>query len=163
MRWTKLSELSSWKFWRVAQLSTSEWIYFKHPVYSYSGSRGSFSKYLIWNKPFLLFDKTSEMVIFFSRRARTISIDETKISSGTQGSVFPVYGLNSNSFPGLFPRNLEALETSQIKLLPPTKRTLSCSHSLQSQSSVLLTEPTPTRLSGSFTCERKGRSLYAFK
>ena len=64
MRWTKLSELSSWKFWRVAQLSTSEWIYFKHPVYSYSGSRGSFSKYLIWNKPFLRFDKTSEMVIF---------------------------------------------------------------------------------------------------
>ena len=59
----------------------------------YPGSRGQFSKYLIWNKPCLRFDKAPE-TLFFSLGAsrlvdaaslRTISIDKKKISSGTQG------------------------------------------------------------------------------
>ena len=61
----------------------------------YPGSRGPFSKYPIWNKPCLRFDKAPETLFFLSTlRAslkqpaaspRTISIDKKKISSGTQG------------------------------------------------------------------------------
>ena len=34
MRWTKLSELSSWKVWRLAQLSSSEWVWIVQHVLS---------------------------------------------------------------------------------------------------------------------------------
>ena len=54
-----------------------------HLFYNYHGSRGPFSKYLIWNKPCLRFDKTPETVFFLSalrtsltrlHRERSVSI-----------------------------------------------------------------------------------------
>ena len=49
--------------------------------------RGLFSKYLIWNKPCLRFDKDSEMEYSLGASPRTIDIVKKKISPGPKGTL----------------------------------------------------------------------------
>ena len=59
------------KFWASSgfvKLMTSS-ISIALPLFTYPGSRGPFSKYLIWNKPCLLFDKAPEMDLWSYKQA----------------------------------------------------------------------------------------------